>query len=138
MDVLFFRVLNFPMAGSLLSIIMGTSLMVFASIAVGVCLISAMPVLRDAISLAALYSVMAFSLVGLTLPIMGMHPILQGLCNLFPLRHFFMIYVNEALMGVGFSYYWIHVVALLAFLLLPYFGIYRLRNALIHQNYPLK
>lgn len=138
MNVLFFRVLHFPMEGSLLAVILGTVLMVFASVAVGVCLIAAMPVLRDAISVSALYCVMAFSLVGLTLPIMGMHPILQGLCNLFPLRHYFMIYVNEALMGVGFSYYWIHIIALLVFWLLPFLGLKRLKNALIYQNYPLK
>ena len=53
-------------------------------------------------------------------PAMGMHPVLQALANLFPLRHYFLIYVDQALNGYPMIYSWVNYVALLIFMMLPF------------------
>lgn len=52
---------------------------------------------------------------------MAMHPTLQALSVLFPLRHYFLLYANLALNGYPLIYAWHAVVALLIFMLLPFF-----------------
>jgi ABC-2 type transport system permease protein len=54
----------------------------------------------------------------------------------FPLRHYYMMFVQEAIYGSGFSGWWQEVVHFLLFLLLPAFGLRRLKSAYTLQNYP--
>ena len=61
---------------------------------------------------------------------MAMHPVLQGLANLFPLRHYFLIYVDQALNGYPMIYSWINYVALLIFMMLLFFVVHRLKEVL--------
>ena len=86
-----------------------------------------------ALSAASLWGVLSFSISGFTFPVMAMHPTLQALSNLFPLRHYFLLYVNQALNGYPIIYAWHSVVALLLFLLLPFFVLKKLRH--IMENY---
>ena len=79
--------------------------------------------------------VLSFSMCGLSFPAMAMHPVLQGLANLFPLRHYFLIYVDQALNGYPMIYSWINYVALLIFMMLPFFVVHRLKEALIYYKY---
>ena len=74
-------------------------------------------------------------LTGLSFPVMAMNPVLQGLACLFPLRHYFLIYVNLALNGYPLIYAWHSVVALMLFMLLPFFILKRLRTVLLHYVY---
>lgn len=64
-----------------------------------------------------------------------MHPTLQALSNLFPLRHYFLIYVDLALNGYPMVYAWHSIVALLLFMLLPFFVLKKLRTAMLHYVY---
>mgnify|MGYP000659469286 CR=1 FL=1 len=65
--------------------------------------------------------VISFSISGMSFPVMAMNPVLQALANLFPLRHYFLIYVDLALNGYPLIYAWHSVVALMLFMLLPFF-----------------
>ena len=47
-----------------------------------------------------------------------------------------MMFVQEAIYGSGFSGWWQEVVHFLLFLLLPAFGLRRLKSAYTLQNYP--
>ena len=91
--------------------------------------------LRLGLSFASLWGVLSFSMCGLSFPAMAMHPVLQGLANLFPLRHYFLIYVDQALNGYPMIYSWINYVALLIFMMLPFFVVHRLKEALIYYKY---
>ena len=71
----------------------------------------------------------------MSFPVMAMNPVLQGLACLFPLRHYFLIYVNLALNGYPLIYAWHSVVALMLFMLLPFFILKRLRTVLLHYVY---
>ena len=79
--------------------------------------------------------VISFSISGFTYPVMAMHPTLQGLSVLFPLRHYFLIYVNQALNGYPVTYAWQPIVSLLIFTLLPFCVLKKLRTAMLHFVY---
>ena len=110
--------------------------MIFASEAIAIFILEMLPVPRLALSIGALYSVLGFSLSGFTLPIEAMPPYIQGLAAAFPLRHYYLFYVQEARSGAGFAGWWKQVIYLLIFILLPLIGLVRLKKAYIHQNFP--
>lgn len=60
---------------------------------------------------------------------------LQKLSWLFPLRHYYLIYVNQALNGYSILYVWPSVAALLCFLLLPIAVLPRYRTAFLKYKY---
>lgn len=68
-------------------------------------------------------------------PVMAMNPVLQALSNLFPLRHYFLIYVDQALNGYSMAYSWSNYMALLIFMMLPFFVVHRLKEALVYYKY---
>lgn len=134
--LLLFHRLHFPLAGSIWNMFLGIFLMIFASEAIAMFILEMLPVPRLALSIGALYSVLGFSLSGFTLPIEAMPPYIQGLAAAFPLRHYYLFYVQEAIFGAGFAGWWKQVIYLLIFILLPLIGLVRLKKAYIHQNFP--
>lgn len=134
--LLLFHGLHFPLAGSIWNMFLGIFLMIFASEAIAIFILEMLPVPRLALSIGALYSVLGFSLSGFTLPIEAMPPYIQGLAAAFPLRHYYLFYVQEAIFGAGFAGWWKQVIYLLIFILLPLIGLVRLKKAYIHQNFP--
>jgi len=134
--LLLFHRLHFPLAGSIWNMFLGIFLMIFASEAIAIFILEMLPVPRLALSIGALYSVLGFSLSGFTLPIEAMPPYIQGLAAAFPLRHYYLFYVQEAIFGAGFAGWWKQVIYLLVFILLPLIGLVRLKKAYIHQNFP--
>lgn len=134
--LLLFHRLHFPLAGSIWNMFLGIFLMIFASEAIAIFILEMLPVPRLALSIGALYSVLGFSLSGFTLPIEAMPPYIQGLATAFPLRHYYLFYVQEAIFGAGFAGWWKQVIYLLVFILLPLIGLVRLKKAYIHQNFP--
>lgn len=134
--LLLFHRLHFPLAGSIWNMFLGIFLMIFASEAIAIFILEMLPVPRLALSIGALYSVLGFSLSGFTLPIEAMPPYIQGLAAAFPLRHYYLFYVQEAIFGAGFAGWWKQVIYLLIFILLPLIGLVRLKKAYILQNFP--
>ncbi len=134
--LLLFHRLHFPLAGSIWNMFLSIFLMIFASEAIAIFILEMLPVPRLALSIGALYSVLGFSLSGFTLPIEAMPPYIQGLAAAFPLRHYYLFYVQEAIFGAGFAGWWKQVIYLLIFILLPLIGLVRLKKAYIHQNFP--
>jgi ABC-2 type transport system permease protein len=137
-NVLLYKFTGFPMNGSLLRFSAATVLFVLAHQAIGILMIGLFPVLRVGISFAALYGILSFTYAGFTFPIEAMPPLAQGASVLFPIRHYFHIYVNEALWGTSFVNSSLSYAAIFLFLLLPLIVWNRLKKALINQNYPLK
>lgn len=91
--------------------------------------------MRFSMSICSLWGVLGLSLSGFTFPVSAMHPSLQFLCNLFPLRHYYLIYVNQALNGYSIGYVWVNVVILLAFMLLPFLVLNRYRKGFLLVKY---
>ena len=134
--MLLYHWLHFPISGSIFNMFIAMFLMILASEAIGVFILEMLPVPRLALSVGALYSVLGFSLSGFTLPLEAMPPYIQGLAAMFPLRHYYLFYVQEVIFGAGFAGWWKEVIYLLMFLFVPLVGLNRLKNAYIHQNFP--
>lgn len=111
------------------------ALFVMACQGMGVFMFTMFPTLRLGLSFASLWGVISFSISGMSFPVMAMHPILQGIANLFPLRHYFLLYVNSALDGYPLANAWPFVLALLAFALLPWPCMFRLKKVLTTYRY---
>ena len=134
-DIYLYGFLHYPCNGGILPILFAGLLLVLSSQAVGIFFFGMLGSLRLALSASCLWGVVSFSISGFTFPVMAMHPSLQALSNLFPLRHYFLLYVNSALNGYPLIYAWHSVIALLLFLLLPFVVLKRLRNAMLHYVY---
>jgi len=134
-NVYLYGYLHFPCNSGISPMILASLLLVLASQACGVVMIGTLPTLRLGLSFASLWGVVSFSISGFSFPVMAMHPILQALSNLFPLRHYFLIYVDQALNGYSMAYSWINYTALLLFIMLPFTIMHRLKSALIYYKY---
>ena len=132
-NIYLYGFLHFPCHGGIFPMIMAGLLLVLASQSIGIFFYGLFGSLRLSLSAASLWGVLSFSISGFTFPVMAMHPTLQALSNLFPLRHYFLLYVNQALNGYPIIYAWHSVVALLLFLLLPFFVLKKLKH--IMENY---
>lgn len=134
-DVVLYAWLRFPCLCGLPVMLGVSALGVVAAQGLGVFMFAALPTLRLGLSFASLWGVISFSISGMSFPVMAMHPILQGLCNLFPLHHYFLLYVNFALNGYGAADIWPNLVGLAAFALLPLAVGWHLKRTLLTVKY---
>ena len=134
-NIYLYGFLHFPCNSGILPMILATLCLVLASQCCGIVMIGTLPTLRLGLSFASLWGVISFSISGFSFPVMAMHPVLQALSNLFPLRHYFLIYVDQALNGYSMIYSWPNYMALLIFMMLPLLVVHRLKVALIYYKY---
>lgn len=127
--------LHFPRLGGTWSIVRLTLLQVAASLGFGIFTFGLMPSLRMSMSISSLWSVLGLSMCGSAFPILGMDPPLQSMSWLFPLRHYWMIYQATVLNGFPVIDVWFHLVALVAFTLLPWFVLRKVKNAMLNYVY---
>lgn len=95
------------------------ALFVLACQGFGVFMFTMLPTLRMGLSFASLWGVISFSISGMSFPVIDMHPVLQGASLLFPLRHYYLLYVNSALDGYALANAWPYVLAMVGFMMLP-------------------
>lgn len=130
-----FNVLHFPHQGGVWNIVRLTLLQVLASLGFGIFAFGLMPSLRMSMSISSLWSVLSISMCGSAFPVAGMDTPLQAMSWLFPLRHYWMIYQATVLNGFPVLDVWLHLVALIAFTLLPWMVIHKVKNAMLHYVY---
>lgn len=130
-----FGFLHYPSNGGVLPLFLLPWLLVIASQGLGLLFAGLLPSLRLAMSAASLWGVVSFSMSGMSFPVMAMSGDLQALANLFPLRHYFLCYVNSVLNGYPLLYAWSAIAWLLLFALLPLLVIKRLEYSLKNYTY---
>lgn len=135
-DVYFYRIAGYPCNVSIWHMMLLGFLTVLASQACGVFFFGVfLGQMRTAMCLCSLWGILSFSVAGFTYPVTAMTPFLQHLAWLFPLRHYYLIYVNQALDGYSILYVWTSVLALLCFLILPLAVLPRYRTAFLKYKY---
>ena len=135
-DIIFYGYLEFPCACGIPRMMLWGFLAVLASQGFGLLMFLAFPgQMRMAMSACSLLGVMQFSLAGFSFPVSAMDLPFQWLANIFPLHHYFVIYVNQALNGYAVHYVWPSVMALVLLFMLPQFFAFRLRDAFLHKDY---
>ncbi|MCD8042616.1 MAG: ABC transporter permease [Tannerellaceae bacterium] len=125
----------FPLNTGWLPMMGAMFMLVIASQCVGILMIGVLPTPRMGLSFASLFGMISFSIVGFSFPLAAMDPTLQALANLFPLRHYFLIYIDQALNGRELYYSWVQYVSLAAFLILPLLIGRNLKKALYYIEY---
>ena len=130
-----FEVLHFPRLGGVWSIVRLCLLQVAGGLGFGIFAFGLMPSLRMSMSISSLWSVLSISMCGSAFPIAGMDAPLQAMSWLFPLRHYWMIYQATVLNGFPVIDVWFHLVALVAFTLLPWFVLRKIKNAMLNYVY---
>lgn len=127
--------LGFPHEGGAFSIMLLGLLAVLASQAFGVFAFGLMPSLRMSMSVCSLWAMLSFTTSGATFPVFAMNPIIEGIAQLFPLRHYYMIY--QICVFNGFSYIdaWFNFMAMAIFIALPFFVLTKIRRAMLEYVY---
>ena len=130
-----YGVLGFPHQGGVWDILRLCLLGVFSAIGFGIFAFGLMPSLRMSMSVCSLWSVLSLSMAGSAFPIMAMDAPIQSLSWLFPLRHYYMLYQITVFNGFSVIDAWFHLVALIAFTLLPWFVLRKIKNAMLTYVY---
>lgn len=144
-NIILFRYAHFTLLGSSVMLSLMLVLMVLSQQAMGVFLASLIPEQHLAISVGAIYGMLSFTMSGFSYPATNMPPFLQSVSYLFPLRHYYLSYVDIALYGNGIAYYWTSLLGFMVFLLLGMVGIVllsretrRLRGSVAREVSPVK
>ena len=127
--------LGFPHLGSPWMLVLLGLMQVLASQGFGIFAFGLMPSLRMSMSVCSLWAVLSISMAGSAFPIMGMDAPLQSLSWLFPLRHYWMMYQTCVLNGFPLVETWFHFAAMVAFLLLPWLVVNKIKNAMLTYVY---
>ncbi|MDO5571549.1 MAG: ABC transporter permease [Bacteroidales bacterium] len=133
--IILYGYLQFPDKNGILPMAIAIPFFVISCQSLGVFMIGCLPTLRLGLSFASLFGVIAFSVVGFSLPVYAMYKPFQILAWLYPLRHYFLIYNDQALNGFDIWYSLPHYLALVLFLFLPLIVLVRLKKALYQQKY---
>ena len=110
-------------------------LSVLAAEGFGIFAFGLMPSLRMSMSICALWSVLSFSVCGATFPVFAMDSMIEALAQLFPLRHYYMIYQICIFNGFPLSDAYFNILALCAIAALPIFTIGHIKKAMLEYIY---
>ncbi|MGN1264048.1 MAG: ABC transporter permease, partial [Prevotella sp.] len=127
--------LEFPCNGGLIPILLLAILAVLSAQGFGAFIFGLMPSLRMSMSTCCLWAVLSYSMVGTAFPVSAMHPALQAIAQLFPLRHYYIIYELNIFNGYSLSYSVIHIIAMIVFAMLPLFVMARMKKAITEYKY---
>ncbi|GBU08639.1 membrane protein [Bacteroidales bacterium] len=128
-------ILEFPLNGNFLNMMLGMLLAILSAQALGIFMIGVLPTLRLGLSFASIWGMLSFSISGFSFPVTAMYSWVKALSILFPLRHYYLIYVDQALNGRDMIYSWHHYLALAAFIILPFTILKNLKAAIRHLEY---
>jgi len=131
----FYYYCNFPLNNGFLPMFFNYLFLILASQGVGIIFIASFMNYRFAVSISSLIGSLSLSLVGVSFSVYSMDPILTALSNLLPVRHFFLIYIDQSLNGISVGYSMYQYAALLLFVLVSLFFVGRLRTFLKEDIY---
>ncbi len=121
---------HFPLQTGFFPMFLAYLCLIVGSQGLGLILTAVFQNYRMGLSIASLLGMLSFSITGFSFPVEAMHPSLQALSYIFPMRHFFLIYVNQALDGFPIGYVALHFASLLGFALLGLLFFPRIRSFL--------
>lgn len=130
-----FGYLNFPHPGGVWIMLILGLLAVMASIGFGIFAYGLMPSLRMSMSVCSLWGMLSFTTSGATFPVFAMHPAIEAIAQLFPLRHYYMIYQICIFNGFPFVDAWFNFMALAIFAALPFFVLLKIKRSMLEYVY---
>ncbi len=130
-----YYVLKFPHPGGVVPIMLLGLLSVLACQCFGIFVFGLMPSLRMAMSICSLWGVVSFSICGATYPIFEMDAPIEAIGQLFPMRHYYMIYQMNIFNGFPMGDAVLHWGALVLFCALPLLTIWNIKKAMLVYKY---
>ena len=130
-----FGYLDFPHPGGVWIMLILGLLAVMASIGFGIFAYGLMPSLRMSMSVCSLWGMLSFTTSGATFPVFAMHPAIEAIAQLFPLRHYYMIYQICIFNGFPFVDAWFNFMALAIFAALPFFVLLKIKRSMLEYVY---
>lgn len=136
MDVWLYKYLGYPCKSGMVSMTVIGLLSIIAAQGLALFLFGLFSgQMRLTMCLCSLWGVLSFSMCGFTFPVTAMGSVLEGMSCLFPLRHYYLLYVNQALNGISIWYAWKSIIGLLAFVGLPLLVMKRYKMAFTKFKY---
>lgn len=135
MFILLFEFVGVPLRGNIWILIISCFVFILTYISVAIFIVAITADMRLAMSLGGGYSVMAFSLSGLTFPAMAMHKTIQWLGHLFPLTYFTEIMIDQTMRGAPIGNSLSQLSHMMIFLLLPLTTARRLKQIIHDKKY---
>lgn len=120
---------DFPLNCNIGVMMAAMFLMVLACQAFAVTVCGILPNMRLALSVCSLFSMLAFSIGGFTLPVENMYGWIGIVSYLLPIRYYFLIYVDQSLNGLDLYYSRYYFMALLVFVLVSLIPLLHLKRA---------
>ncbi len=130
-----YYVLKFPHPGGALPIMLLGALSVLACQCFGIFAFGLMPSLRMSMSICSLWAVVSFSICGATYPIFAMDSPIEAIGQLFPLRHYYMLYQMNIFNGFPLADAAMHWGALVIFIALPLLTVWNVKKAMLVYKY---
>ena len=130
-----FYYLGFPHPGGIVPILLLGLLSVLACQGFGAFAFGLMPSLRMSMSTCSLWSVVSLSVCGATYPLFAMDSAIQSIAQMFPLRHYYMIYQMSIFNGFPLVDSWFNIMALCVFIILPIFTVWNIKRAMLIYTY---
>lgn len=123
-----YRLYGYPLNCNPLIMMFAMVLLVLANQGFAMLIMCIIPNFRLGATVCTLLGVVTFSFCGFSLPVEAMYPWVHSLGYIMPMRYFFLIQIDQALNGFDIYYSRIFFVALIAFILLPWLFIKRLKR----------
>ncbi len=127
---------HFPLNSGLFPILMAIILLVVSSQAFSIFVSGIARRGRIALSICGIWGVLSFSVCGFTFPVRSMPELVQIASHLFQMRHYFLIYVDQALNGISMAYSWQPYLSLFLFAFLPLFILPWLKQFVMSPHKP--
>lgn len=134
-NMVFLHWVDIPISGDAWLFTLCTILFILATQSVSVVLYALFPALSLIISVVSMVGSLGATLSGLTFPLPAMHPIVQYVALLFPVRHFTVAMQQILYFDCGFSTCYPSVAILLLYLLVPVLLLPRLKHILMNVRY---
>lgn len=134
---LLYHYLEFPLSGSFWTMALAMVMLIASSMSLAILFVVILPIFRLALSAASLIGVLSVSITGFSFPVFAMHPLLQKAALAFPLRHYFLVYVDVALRGTPIYYILDHFVFFSVLIILPLLALPRLENMMLNHEYKM-
>lgn len=128
MQAVFYRFLDFPLHCPAMHMLSAWFLMVVASQAFALFVSGVLVNMRLSLSTLSLLGILAFSLTGFSFPVPQMYPELGAFAYIYPVRWYFLIYVDQALNGFPIYFSRFYYIFLILFTLLPLASLWKLRR----------
>lgn len=134
-NIILFKYLHYTLEGSLLMLSVMIVVFVLAQQALATFIAGVIPEMHLSICVAAIYGMLSFTMSGFSYPVTNMVPFMQGFSYLFPLRNYYLSYVDIAIFGNGVYQYWPYLCLLLIFVLLGFVGAFLLYREAKRDNH---